>query len=559
MVCQTALLCEWHLALDAPEGFGAGETVTFFEAGNLGFSIGSHNDSNIHPVIDPGFEEEGHIIDHDGVRIISGGFFGEPLLFTGDTRMDDLFQLCALGRTAKHDGSKPLPMKSPVGVQHILAECLDDFAPGRFAGLHNLTGQYVGIDHHRTTTLEHCGNRALPRCHPAGQSNEDHGSEAYRSWSRRSRLDDCKKKLTILLTTSHKHPLTGLIPACHTFCMRAWIFTLMAVASITSSVLADEPIAGTPKTITVALDGSGDFTSIQEAVDSAHKGDTIFLKPGAYPQDVTIHSKEQVKLVGAGTDQVTLLGHHERVGALHVGKWPYGATDIEITGMTIHDHGGHAVGIFNGKGIILRDVHVKGLLFGQEVQDVRIEDCVIGESETTGVQFADSQAVLIGNLIHHNDYGVNILGKSSVRLERNIITRNLYDAVIVGDLASATLVSNTVVKNGSGATFLGASIGDASGNILAFNTKGFVISPSSKTTLSFNALFNHEGNYLKTGTPNIPAPELKPESDMIGDPRFADLEHGDFHLSAETVLIHKGKFAYLGALPPLAVLPASAQ
>ena len=29
-----------------------------------------------------------------------------------------------------------------------------------------------------------------------------------------------------------------------------------------------------PRTITVALDGSGDFSSLQEAVDSAGKGDT---------------------------------------------------------------------------------------------------------------------------------------------------------------------------------------------------------------------------------------------------------------------------------------------
>jgi len=332
--------------------------------------------------------------------------------------------------------------------------------------------------------------------------------------------------------------------------MRVAILTLFSLVSLVGPLWADEPAETAPRTITVALDGSGDFTSIQEAVDSAHKGDTVFLKPGAYPQDVTIHSKEQVKLVGAGVDQVTLLGHLERVGVLHVGKWPYGATDIEITGMTIHDHGGHAVGIFNGKGITLRGLHVKGLLFGQEVKDVHIEDCVIGESETTGVQFADSQAVLIGNVIHDNDYGVNILGKSSVRLERNIITRNLYNAVIVGDLASATLVSNTVVKNGSGVTFMGTSLGDASGNILAFNTVGFVISPSSKTTLSFNALFNREGNYLKTGTPNIQAPELKPESDIIGDPQFADVEHDDFHLNAETTLLNQGNFGYLGALPP---------
>jgi hypothetical protein len=239
--------------------------------------------------------------------------------------------------------------------------------------------------------------------------------------------------------------------------MRPVVFLIPVLVALCGSAWAETPIAQTPRTITVSLDGSGDFVSIQEAVDSAGKGDTVFVKPGAYPQNLTIHSKDGIKLVGAGVDQVTLLGRQDVVGVLHVGKWPYGATNIEITGLTINEHGGHAVGLFNGKGITLRGLHVKGMVFGQHVQEVRIEDCVIGGSETTGVQFADSQAVLIGNVIHDNDYGVNAAGKSEVRLERNVISRNLFEAVLVGDHAKATLISNTLVKNGSGASFLGSS------------------------------------------------------------------------------------------------------
>jgi parallel beta-helix repeat protein len=314
---------------------------------------------------------------------------------------------------------------------------------------------------------------------------------------------------------------------------------------------AEMPAPTGVRTIVVSLDGTGDFTSIQEAVDSAKKGDTVFLKPGAYPQDLTIHSKEGIKLVGAGVDQVTLLGHRDRVGVLHVGKWPYGATDIEITGLTVNDHGGHAVGIFNGKRVTLRHLRVKGMLFGQQVQDVRIENCLIGGSETTGVQFADTQAVLIGNVIHDNDHGVNVAGKSEVRLERNVITRNLYEAVVIGDGGKAALISNTLVKNGRGAAFLGSSRNEVSGNIVSLNTIGFLIAPSSRTTLSFNGVFNEGGNYLKPGSPPLQAPELKPESDIAADPRFVDAEHDDFRLRHDTAFLNKGPFSYLGAKPPL--------
>jgi len=319
-----------------------------------------------------------------------------------------------------------------------------------------------------------------------------------------------------------------------------------------SRAWADEgPLLG-PRTLVVALDGTGEFVSLQEAVDAAKKGDTVFVKAGQYSQDVTIHSKEKIKFVGAGVDQVTILGRDIVVGALHVGKWPYGATDVEISDMTINDHGGHAVGLFNGQGIVLRRVKINGMLFSQQVHDVRIEDCVIGGSETTGVQFADSEAILIGNVIHDNDHGVSIAGKSNVRLERNVITQSLFEAVVVSGHAHAVIVSNTLVKNGGGAAFLGQSQSDVSGNVVALNRVGFVIAPSSQTTTSFNAFYNTDGDYLRVGNPSQPAPELKARSDITGDPHFVDPEHDDFHLRLDTPLLKIGQFPYLGALAPAA-------
>ena len=302
--------------------------------------------------------------------------------------------------------------------------------------------------------------------------------------------------------------------------------------------------------IVVALDGSGQYRSIQEAVDAAKKGDTIFIKPGAYAEDVTIHSKEKIRLIGAGMDQVTLLGR-ERVGCSMSVSGPMGRQILKFRALRSMNTAAMPWGCSMARAFAASCAG-EGHVVYPTGGNVRIEHCIIGGSETTGVQFANSQAVLRDNFIHDNDHGVSVAGKSSVRLERNIVTRSLFEAVIVNDQSRAVLVGNTLVKNGGGAAFLGTSQNEASGNIVSLNAYGFVVGPSSRVALSYNAMQNSESNYLRPGPPRQPAPELKPDSDLTVDPRFVDTTRDDFRLRADTALVKIGEFSYLGALPPLA-------
>ena len=334
-------------------------------------------------------------------------------------------------------------------------------------------------------------------------------------------------------------------------CFFSTLLYLALVFSFSPASAADDPTPSDSRTLIVAQDGSGQYRSIQSAVDDARKGDRILIKPGAYREDVRIHNKEQIKLIGAGMDQVTLLGS-DVVGVLYVGKLPYGAADIEISGLTVNEHGGQAVGIFLGRRIVLRDIRVNGMLFGQQVEDVRIDHSILGGSETTGVQFVDSQAVLTGNFVHDNDHGINVVGRSHVRLEQNIITRSLFEGVVVGDRSQAELVRNTIVKNGGGAAFLGTSQVQAKGNIISLNRFGFLVGPNSQVTLAFNALRNQEANYMRQGSPPQPAPELQSDSDLTVEADFVDTNGDDYRLQAETTLVKIGGFPYLGALPPIA-------
>ncbi|MDE0405931.1 MAG: pectinesterase family protein [Nitrospira sp.] len=306
--------------------------------------------------------------------------------------------------------------------------------------------------------------------------------------------------------------------------------------------------SGTGSTWNVALDGSGHFTSIQEAIDQAQDGDTVFIKAGRYAEDVTVHSKEGLKVIGEGPEKVFLAGL-KRVGTLHIGKWPYGATNVEIRGLTVQQHGGLGVGIFNGSGVTLKNLKVNGFVFGQQVQNVHVEDCVIGGSETTGIAFADSQATLIDNLIHDNDHGVSVGGTSIVHLERNVITRSLFEAVLVADQGNTTLIQNTLVGNQGGVKFQDDATGRVAGNIIDEAQVGIAWSVKNEVAVAHNGLYQVTVKYQVDG--QTASSESQAFSDVYVAPKFVAPDRGDYRLQADSPLLNVGGFPFLGAFGPV--------
>lgn len=326
------------------------------------------------------------------------------------------------------------------------------------------------------------------------------------------------------------------------------VVALFAVCGASASVAQEQGESREGSTWNVALDGSGHFTSIQEAIDQAQDGDTVFIKAGRYVEDVTVHSKEGLKVIGEGPEEVFLAGL-KRVGTLHIGKWPYGATNVEIRGLTVQQHGGLGVGIFNGSGVTLKNLKVNGFVFGQQVQNVHIEDCVIGGSETTGIAFADSQAMLIGNLIHDNDHGVSVGGTSIVHLERNVITRSLFEAVLVADQGDATLIQNTLVGNRGGVKFQDDATGRVAGNIIDEARVGIAWSVKNTVDIAHNGLHQNAVKYQVDG--QTASSESQAFSDVYVPPKFVAPDRGDYRLQVDSPLLNVGEFPYLGALGPV--------
>ena len=142
-------------------------------------------------------------------------------------------------------------------------------------------------------------------------------------------------------------------------------------------------------------------------------------------------------------------------------------------------------------------------LSANKFKGVDIEDCIIGESETTGVAFANSTGTFVGNTIHHNDHGIALGGNSEVTLRHNVISHNLFEAVLMTDQAKATVIQNTFVQQWR---WYGLSRHEQRrllrGNIIGSNKVGLLFSPESQTILAFNALHDNQGDYVMQGTPH---------------------------------------------------------
>ena len=145
---------------------------------------------------------------------------------------------------------------------------------------------------------------------------------------------------------------------------------------------------GRCRTWVVELDGSGDFTVIQDAVDAAADGDTIFIGPGHHTAMVPVsiygthdtlvyaHWEDDrfITFLGSGPDQV-VLGPDTWGGLLygHLGFLCSGDASVSVCGVTIQNC---YFGVQSGAGVELSNCLLSGGHGGGVAHGAtRVSDC----------------------------------------------------------------------------------------------------------------------------------------------------------------------------------------
>ena len=190
---------------------------------------------------------------------------------------------------------------------------------------------------------------------------------------------------------------------------------------------------------TKTFDVPGTYSTIQEAINAAGKGDFIRVAAGTYREHLTIAQKN-FGMRGAGSGQTVLLGSVEIFdcgetsfegftvsgGGIHVKNSPVRISGNEIVGSPIA-----GLWIEHASGVVLSDNTVSGN--GKE-----------------GILFDDSQGMIGSSLVSGNGTDGIAIGNSSPTVLRNIVTNNARDGISIrGFSASPNLLLNTVQQNGS--------------------------------------------------------------------------------------------------------------
>jgi parallel beta-helix repeat protein len=231
--------------------------------------------------------------------------------------------------------------------------------------------------------------------------------------------------------------------------------------------------------------GSGNFSSIQEAVDAATSGDTVFVFQGTYHENIVLDTS--LILVGEERNGTILNGR--RTG--NVIK--INADSVTIQGFTITQSGL----IFPNAGVNVSSNY--NMISGTTIQD-----------NFYGITMYEASFNTIrGNLIENNDHcGMYISRSFSNSIESNVFRNHTYNGVGVYDASDDNrIVNNSFTDNGyCGVNLRLSSNNTVSGNLIADNNIGIHI-PNMENTIEDNTIRDNrvdiEDELILPGTPGF--------------------------------------------------------
>ena len=198
--------------------------------------------------------------------------------------------------------------------------------------------------------------------------------------------------------------------------------------------------------IVIDQSGFGDFTTIQEAIDNASDGDTIYIKNGTYEENIIVN--KAITMIGENKSTTTIRSNEEYYTNYTV---KIIADNVTMKGFSI---------IKGSTGIMI------------ESNNNIIEDCIIYDNIIGIHSRTNTNQTIYYNIIFTNEHeGIYLTYSFKNTIEQNIIYGNVHEGIFDWKSAGNKIVNNSFIENGYGLYLYESDNNDIYHNVFMNNTR----------------------------------------------------------------------------------------
>ena len=268
------------------------------------------------------------------------------------------------------------------------------------------------------------------------------------------------------------------------------LFTLSFIISVLPLVVSDNSISNN-NIIYVDDDGGGDYFRIQDAIDNASDGDTVYVFSGTYCENLIINKK--IKLIGENQFFTYIDGCNKKDVLFVI------ADGVTISDFMIYNSGksgwDSGIQLHSNNSIITDNIIVNNTVgvFSRDSNNNTIIDNAIFENKDYGIYLHTSINNLISsNVIFYNRWGIYLYHSSNYNIVKgNTICVNRHRGIWSSWCYSNKIFGNTIDMNLDYGIFLSGSYNEVSDNIISNSTDGLYLAMCNDNIVSKNNFFGN--------------------------------------------------------------------